>query len=155
MKCLCLCLLIGIGCTTSSWSQSVSASATWEEKVVAAVIMGEARGEGESGMIAVGEVIHQRSVERHQTPVRVVTDKGEFASKVGKTAVQMVQSYSKERGYATALRVAHLVCHCPDKLPGITKSANYFDNKGRHPWWASSGVRVATIGNHVFYRVPN
>ncbi len=119
------------------------------------MIMGEARGEGRSGMIGVGEVIHQRSIERHQTPVRVVTSKGEFASKDGKTSEQMVRSFSKMREYRTALEVAHLVCRRPDKLPGITKSANYFDNKGRHPWWAAHGVQVATIGNHVFYRVPN
>lgn len=128
--------------------------ASWEEKVVAAVIMGEARGEGRVGMIAVGEVIYQRTIERDQTPITVVSAKGEFSSKNGRTAAQMVRKYSKLQEYSTALEVARMVCREPHKFPGITKKANSFDNKRGKPWWAESAVKVAVIGNHAFYRVP-
>lgn len=127
--------------------------ATWQEKVVAAVIAGEARGEGRQGMIAVGEVIRQRCSERKQTPFQVVTARNEFTSKVGLTAEQIVRKYAKEPGYVTALGVANLVCNDPGRLPGITHQANAFDNKSAKPWWAKGLKPVAVIGNHAFYRL--
>lgn len=130
-------------------------AATWDERVVAAVIMGEARGEGRIGMIAVGEVIRQRCVERKQSPLVVVTARGEFSSKNGKSSAQMVVKYSHLREYATALQVASMVCYRPYLLPGITKSANYFDSKRTTPWWAERAICTAIIGNHKFYRVQN
>ena len=128
--------------------------ATWEEKVVAAVIAGEARGEGDRGMTAVGEVIHQRCIERNQTPIQVVTARNEFTSKVGLTAEQVVRKYAKEKGYVKALEVANIVCNDPGRLPGITNKANAFDHKKARPWWAKKGKKVAVIGNHAFYRIP-
>lgn len=142
---LLLCLLLAV---------ASARAASWEVKVVAAVIMGEARGEGRLGMIGVGEVIHQRCIERNKTPITVVTDKGEFSSKIGRTAAQMVQRFSKYPEYAVALEVARLVCYSPEKLPGITKHANAFDHKNGHPWWAEGAVKVAVINNHAFYILP-
>lgn len=134
---------------------SCARAATWEEQVVAAVITGEARGEGRQGMVAVGEVIRQRSSERKQTPYQVVTTRKAFSSKGGMTSVQTVRRYSKEPEYATALEVAKLVCRTPERLPGITRQANAFDGKHRNPWWARKAKRVAVIGNHAFYRLPD
>jgi spore germination cell wall hydrolase CwlJ-like protein len=129
--------------------------ATWEEKVVAAVIAGEARGEGRAGMVAVGEVIRQRCSERKQTPFQVVTARNEFTSKVGLTATEIVRRYGREDGYATALDVASMVCKYPNRLPGITHRANSFDSKTAKPWWARGHKPVAIIGNHAFYRIRN
>lgn len=128
--------------------------ASWEVNVVAAVIAGEARGEGRTGMIAVGEVIRERCIERKQTPFQVVTARNEFTSKVGLTAVQVVRRYSAEQGYATALEVANLVCNDPEGLPGITHHANAFDKKTAKPWWAKGKKPVVIIGNHAFYKIP-
>jgi spore germination cell wall hydrolase CwlJ-like protein len=130
-------------------------AASWQEQVVASVIMGEARGEGRTGMIAVGEVIRQRCCERKQTPFQVVTARKEFSSKNGCTAAQMVRRYSKIREWATALSVADLVCNSPERLPGITRQANCFDHKNGHPSWLARAELRATIGNHAFYRVAN
>lgn len=132
---------------------SAARAATWDEKVVAAVILGEARGEGRNGMVAVGEVIRQRCFERHQSPFQVVTGRNEFTSKNGQSAKQMVRRYSKEKGWAVALYVADMVCNAPQRLPGITRAANHFDNVDARPSWIGKAELRAIVGRHAFYRV--
>lgn len=126
-------------------------AATWEEKVVAAVIAGEARGEGFQGMLAVGEVIHQRSVNKRQAPLTVVLKPNAFSSKNGLTAEQIVEKYSSVDGYSDALVIARMVCGHPSTLPGITNKATHFAHKDCDPLWAGAGDKVAVIGNHAFY----
>src|SRR5580765_2582670 len=48
-------------------------AATFEQRIIAAVIAGEASNQGRVGMVAVTEVIHQRVHESGWTPFRVVT----------------------------------------------------------------------------------
>ena len=48
-------------------------AATYEQRVIAAVIAGEASNQGRAGMVAVAEVICQRVNESGWTPFRVVT----------------------------------------------------------------------------------
>ena len=52
---------------------AVQRTVTYEEQSVAAVLMGEAWSDGSRGMTAVAEVIHQRAVEKHQTPLEVIS----------------------------------------------------------------------------------
>jgi len=59
-------------------------SLTREEKIVAITILAEARGEGHSGMYAVGAVIAQRAFERKRTPSEVCLKKWQFSCWNGK-----------------------------------------------------------------------
>lgn len=130
---------------------------TQQEKVVAAVLMGEARGEGEQGMLAVAEVISQRSKEKRQTPLQVVTHKVKsvhaFSCLNNTTPDALVAKFQKESLYATAVRVAQTACQTPDRLPGITKQATHFSVTGKTPWWAKDQKPVAVVGRHTFYRM--
>jgi spore germination cell wall hydrolase CwlJ-like protein len=132
-------------------SASSALAAPWNEQVIAAVLLGEARGEGKTGMIAVGEVIHQRSVETGKVPVQVVASG--FSSRIGKTNVEMVRQYSREAAWNTALEIAQTVCQQPEKLPGITKGANAFDHRKSNPPWKRKARLVAVVKNHAFYRI--
>ena len=129
----------------------------YQEKVVAAVLMGEAWGEGERGMVAVAEVINQRSKDQDKTPLQVVTHrKGSvhaFSCLSGTTPDSLVKKFSREAAYQTALKVARLVCQTPEKLPGISRQATHFTNKKERPWWAKDRKPVAVIGNHAFYKM--
>lgn len=45
----------------------------YEQRAVAAIRMAEAWSEGVQGMTAVGEVIHQRTLEKGGTPLQIVS----------------------------------------------------------------------------------
>jgi len=130
---------------------------TYQEKVVAAVLMGEAWGEGERGMTAVAEVINQRSKDQGKTPLQVVTHRvgkvHAFSCLNGTNADKLVRKFQKEEAYQTALKVAHVACAMPEKLPGITRKATHFTRTSERPWWAKNQKAVVVIGNHSFYRM--
>jgi len=130
---------------------------TYQEKVVAAVLMGEAWGEGERGMTAVAEVINQRVKDQSKTPLQVVTFHvgrlHAFSCMNRTTPERMVLKYQSEPMYQTALKVAMLACRTPEKLPGITKQATHFTRSSERPWWAKKKKAVAVIGNHSFYKM--
>lgn len=132
---------------------------TYQEKVVAAVLMGEAWGEGERGMTAVAEVIHQRSKDQGKTPLQVVTHRVKrihaFSCLNGTTPDKLVKKFNREPAYQTALKVARTACLTPEQLPGISRRATHFTRTKERPWWAKNQKPVVVIGNHSFYRMAH
>jgi len=132
-------------------------SQTHEEKAVAAVLMAEAWSEGLRGMTAVAEVIHQRSVEKSQTPLQVVSVHAgrihAFSSLNGTTLDELIKRFSEEPDFEQALKLARFVCGAPSRLPGITLRANHFTRATERPAWAKGHRPVAVIGRHAFYRL--
>jgi spore germination cell wall hydrolase CwlJ-like protein len=132
---------------------------TYEERGVAAVIMGEAWSEGARGMTAVAEVIHQRSVEKGKAPLQIISAKGEkihaFSCLNGTTLDRLIWKFSQEPDYQQALQVAQMMCETPARLPGITKSANHFTLATERPYWARGKRPVAIIGRQAFYKLDH
>lgn len=132
-------------------------SQTYQEKVVASVLMGEAWSEGTRGMTAVAEVINQRCKDQHKTPIEVVTFHSgrthAFSCMNGTTPERMVIKYRNEPAFQTALKVAMVACRTPEKLPGITKQATHFTRSSERPWWAKKKRAVAVVGKHSFYKM--
>jgi spore germination cell wall hydrolase CwlJ-like protein len=126
---------------------------TYQEKVVAAVLLGEAWCQGRVGMVAVAEVIRQRSRERDLTPLQVVTQHKAFSCLNRTTPDRLVRRYQDEPAFAEALGVARVLCVEPHKLPGITNSANHFTRVDERPRWARGQRPVAVIRSHAFYRL--
>jgi N-acetylmuramoyl-L-alanine amidase len=130
---------------------------TYEEQVVAAVLMGEAWSEGKQGMTAVAEVIHQRAKEKGRTPLQVVSaHRGRvhaFSCLNGTTPDDLIAKFRPKSDYQTALQIARTACHSPNDLPGITKAANHFTRTDEKPYWAEGQQPVAIIGQHAFYRL--
>jgi spore germination cell wall hydrolase CwlJ-like protein len=118
---------------------AVQAAPTREERAVAAVIMGEARGEGFRGMTAVGEVI---AAPR------------QFSCLNRTTLAALERRHQADAQWPVALGLSLLVCRNPCRLPGYTKGANHFHRIGTRPRWAQGQKPVATIGRHVFYHLP-
>jgi len=142
-----------------SVSYAAVAADTYQHRVVAAVLMGEAWGEGERGMLAVGEVIHQRAADKSLTPLQVVTKRAKsgkyaFSCLNGRGPENLVKKYWKEPVFQQALVIARIVCDEPEKLPGITHGANYFTRKEEKPEWARGRKPVAVVKAHAFYRAP-
>jgi spore germination cell wall hydrolase CwlJ-like protein len=132
---------------------------TYQEKAVAAVLMGEAWSEGAKGMAAVAEVIHQRAMEKGRTPLQVVAAyRGRihaFSCINGTSLDRLIRKFSREPDYQQALRLAETVCQFPDRLPGVAMSANHYTRVTERPVWAKGKRPVAVIGRHAFYRLKH
>jgi spore germination cell wall hydrolase CwlJ-like protein len=126
-------------------------SPTYGQRIVAAVLMGEAVGEGEAGMVAVAEVIRNRAVEHHCSPLQVVCRKWAFSCLNGKTTEQLYRKHCRSPLFAQALRIARTLYNSPQDLPGTTKGATFYDRKDAKPPWLSEVRQVAIIGQHAFY----
>ena len=128
-----------------------SQSYTYGQRIVAAVLMGEAAGEGEAGMVAVAEVVRNRAVEHGWSPVQVVCQKRAFSCLNGKTAEQLYQEHCRSALFKTALRIAKTLHDSSQDLPATTRGATFYDLRDAKPPWLCEVRRVAIIGQHAFY----
>jgi hypothetical protein len=127
-------------------------------QTVAAVIAGEARGEGRVGMMAVAEVIRQRCLETGSRPEVVVM--AGFACLNNTTPARLYRRIQSggapdERALLTAELYATWLFTAPQKLSNLTRGATHYHEINSRPTWSRSpGARwTATIGRHVFYRI--
>jgi hypothetical protein len=121
-------------------------------KIVAAVLVAEAATEGE-GMIAVAEVIHNRTVTLGLSPLQVVTQKFQFSCLNGKSTDALLIKMRSHPKFPIALELATLVYFAPEKLPGLAHGATHYHATWiKTPYWAQQKKPVARIGQHIFYR---
>jgi spore germination cell wall hydrolase CwlJ-like protein len=125
-------------------------AATYGQQVIAAVLMGEAEGEGERGMIAVAEVIRKRADQKGISPLAIVKEPRQFSCLNGLTPPQLIRKHWRKKDWETALKIARLMYNTPEKLPGITRGATHYATF--IPKWARGHQPVAVIGNHYFWR---
>lgn len=130
---------------------------TYEERAVASVLMGEAWSEGTRGMVAVAEVIRQRTVEKKESPLQVISARHgrvhAFSCLNGTSVDSLIHKFDTEPAYQNALQVARVLCENPSNLPGMTMAANHYTRISEHPYWARGHRPVAIIGTHAFYKI--
>ena len=126
-----------------------------EHRCLSEVLYFEARGETESGQVAVADVIFHRLVGgKHGKTLCAVVYEG-----AGQTFCQFTFACdgSVERPRAAdAWRAAQVLAarimtgqvQAPDALDGAT----HYHSVSVHPTWAPQMQRIAQIGSHVFYR---
>lgn len=136
-------------------ARATTQSSTYGQRIVAAVLMGEAEGEGEAGMVAVAEVVRNRAVAHGRSPLQVVCQKRAFSCLNGKTPEQLYQEHCRSPLFKVALRIAKTIYNSPEDLPGTTQGATFYDHRGATPPWLSEVRQVAIIGQHVFYVVKS
>ena len=149
-----------------------------EQRIIALTILGEARGEGASGMYAVGCVIQERAKEKKITPAQVCHQPWQFSvwnAGNGKIKTEKELSHlweSKSAPYAKSLALA--IDSGFDLVQKFTGNADHYYSKKMMkspPSWAykidkrtgkflrdSKGNKIAVkttkvIGNHVFYNL--
>jgi N-acetylmuramoyl-L-alanine amidase len=129
-------------------------AASFDERLVAAVLMAEARSEGIVGMTAVGEVIANRARIRQKHPGVVVRQAYQFSPLNRTKPNALVCRYQKLPLYREALRIANTVIQTPAKLPGLTAGADHFEDiQAPVPHWARGRRPVAVVGGHRFWRL--
>ena len=116
-------------------------------RCLATSIYFEAKGEPLNGQLAVAEVILNRASKKRfgNSICDVITQRGQFSFVRG----GVVPAVDPERpAYRTALAVARVAM--ADGWDSGAGEALYFHARRLSPGWKR--VRVASIGNHVFYR---
>jgi hypothetical protein len=131
-------------------------AASFDERLIAAVLMAEARGEGVMGMTAVAEVIANRARVRQQRPGYVVRDAFQFTPLNRVKPYELVARHEKFPLYGEALRIAAMVVHNPAALPGLTAGADHFCTVAAPvPRWVRGRKPVAVVGGHRFWRLDS
>jgi len=131
-------------------------AASFDERLIAAVLMAEARGEGIVGMTAVGEVIANRARKRQMPPELVVQETRQFSPLNRAKPHKLVARYEKMPLYREALRIAHTVIQAPAELPGLTAGADHFERvRAPTPRWARGRKPVAVVGTLRFWLLSN
>lgn len=117
--------------------------------IVAAVILGEARGEGTAGMDAVARVIITRASGRRKAPVDIVTAPRQFSC----WSPALVDRMRRERRWDYATLLARRIHTAPHMILDRTGGATHFYSGRTVPWWAAGRKPVAVIGGHKFFKL--
>jgi N-acetylmuramoyl-L-alanine amidase len=133
-----------------------------EIDVLARTLWGEARGEGVPGMEAVASVILNRVAVAAENNgrwwwganiIQVCQKPYQFScwnrSDPNFQKLQAVDE--KDLYFATAVRIARRAA--AGTVEDKTNGATHYHAKGADPYWARGEAPVATIGNHIFYKL--
>jgi len=154
-----------IGSVLISTAMGAEAPLTQEEEVVAITLMGEARGEGEIGLYAVGCVIQKRAQERELTLSQVC-----LQNKINKNGVRvwqfscwndkpyietmkrLLKANTKQAEYSK--RLARAMCAGGMLAQTFTGNANHYHANYVSPYWIKGQKPTKIIGKHIFYKLP-
>lgn len=128
-----------------------TAATSFDNELVAAVIIAEAGDESRIGMEAVREVIWNRATNKHITERRVVLAPKQFSCLNNTTENALITKSRKHKHWLIAIQMAAR----PPKT-NHAKGANHYLNPDavhRIPMWAKKSKRVAIIGRHHFYKL--
>jgi len=131
----------------------VASTATYGQEVLAAVLLAEARGEGEVGMRAVAEVVRRRADAKGVSMLSVLKP-GAFSSLNGTDRDALLRRFHGHPLFPKALAIARIAYNRPETLGDLTRGANHFTHKRERPYWSAGLQPVVVIGNHAFYRLP-
>ena len=134
------------------WATASLHAQTYGQRVVAAVLLAEARSEGERGMIAVAEVIRNRADAWGVSPLAVVKVEKHFSCLNKTTPEALVRRCRGLPEWSLALAIARQTYNQPETLPGFANGANHFHSESAD--WADGEDPVAIIGRLKFYRLP-
>ncbi len=115
--------------------------------MIAAVLMGEARGEGEEGLRAVAQVVRNRGGD----PLMQVLRRRQFSCLNGTTIEKLTYKMKREKGWKLAQRIAEQLLSNPEQLGDETKGAKFYERTGHRAFWTARFRKVATVGNHDFF----
>ena len=151
-----------------------------DERIVALTLLGEARGEGRSGLFAVACVVRQRMIERKLTARQVCLQPWQFSywndrRKFVKKAETVQKPYSnfdillfkgvyeKDLKYVGGLAIC--LCSGRDFERKYVGFANHYCTLATKPYWSyktiiknNKKIRIAIkpvkiIGNHKFFKL--
>ena len=129
----------------------------YERKVVASCLILEAASEGEVGMRAVLNVIHNRAGRDLNNVMRVVTKPYQFScfnkvtTRPNPDFSRMIERASRDRLYLVAYQL--VLSMERGELVDNTYGADHYHVKTmkKYPYWSASMQSTAIVGAHIFY----
>lgn len=113
----------------------------------------ESRGEPEEGQLAVASVVMNRCAARSQDVVSVVLAPLQFSAWNGNAlARRLVATIDDSPAWRSCHRAACAAYH--GLLPDPTHGANSYCVSTLRPDWYDASRITATIGHHVFFKLP-
>jgi spore germination cell wall hydrolase CwlJ-like protein len=139
-----------------AYSANADEALSPNERVVALTLLGEARGEGLTGIYAVGCVIQKRAENRKLTPAQVCKQRKQFSiwNGVKKESDLWYLYETPNKDYARYL--ARKICAGRKLSQDYTGNADhYYSHKimKKPPYWAKGKKPTKVIGNHTFYKL--
>jgi spore germination cell wall hydrolase CwlJ-like protein len=132
---------------------------SYEERIVALTILGEARGEGEKGMYAVACVIRKRAVQMANKlgaypHANVCLQRKQFSTWNGIEKESELYHLWKSKSTPYARKIARIVCG-NSSMCDTTKGADHFHSTKmkKPPYWTKGHKPTVIIGNHAFYNL--
>ena len=154
-----------IGAVLVSNAMGAERPLTQQEQVIAITLMGEARGEGENGLYAVGCVIQKRAQERKLTLSQVCLENRlnkrgvrvwQFSCWNDKpyieTMKRLLKANTKQAKYSK--RLARAMCAGGMLAQTFTGNANHYHANYVSPYWIKGQKPTKIIGKHIFYKLP-
>ena len=122
-----------------------------QQEIVAITILAEARGEGKRGMYAVACVISKRMKERKKTGAQVCLQPWQFSC-WNKNDPQRphLRKLLRHELAPYAMKLAKNIDNLQLKF---VEFANHYHTKRAKPYWSKGKRPVATIGNHLFFKL--
>ena len=134
-------------CASVVYSQEL----TYDQKIVAMTIVGEARGEGKLGMYAVGAGIAQRVIAWKKTPAQVCLKKSHFScwNPNDPNRAKLPRLLNTPEGkYAKQLAV-----HLYSLNRAHFGYADHYCHVKQNPYWIKGEKTITVIKNHKFYKL--
>lgn len=133
------------------WATQVRGEGYTKQEIVAITILAEARGEGKSGMYAVACVISQRVKERKKSAAQVCLQPWQFSC-WNKNDPQRphLRKLLQHKLAPYAMMLAKNIDNVDCKF---VQYANHYHTKRVKPYWSKGKRPVATIGNHLFFKL--
>lgn len=129
-----------------------------EKNCLATAIYFEARSESVLGQKAVAEVVLARTREagRPKTICGVVYEgsKRSTGCQFSFTCDGIADRVRDRNSWRQAMKIASNTMRTGGKVGAVVGNATYYHADYVNPAWASSMIKVAQIGTHIFYRAP-
>lgn len=138
-----------VGGTVLFMGCDVATAAEWEDLgVVHKTLIAEAGGEGIEGMVAVANVIRNRSIKRSLTPEQVVKQRLQFSC-WNNGEGQVDRMLKRNRSVWDDALTAWQLSWVEDVTGGAD---HYFADYIKRPVWAKNMTFSGRVGKHLFYR---
>ena len=137
-------------CTTAYCAQNSYQS---DQEILALTLAGEARGEGERGMLAVAQVVIQRYNSSRSTTISAVCLRPyQFSCWRAGVFTQDSSKIRLEPSWRLANQIAYNVLH---RIPirNTVGNATHYCRTDCSPSWASTATVTVVLGNHIFYKL--
>lgn len=117
-----------------------------QEKVIAATILAEARGEGKAGMYGVACVIQQRAVNKKITAEKVCLQKAQFSCNNNGVQYNLLDLPEAEYAMFLAKNLTRLDLT-------FVGNATHYHTKNVAPNWSKGKTPTKEIRNHKFFKL--